>query len=80
VPGSRKNNPELDTFPPEECVGNLYQQSRTVTRALIGTSSAAVHEVFKNLNTAYNDTVASMAIAAGNESNTTGIVFILRII
>jgi hypothetical protein len=80
VSGFRKNNPELDTFPPEEYVGNLYQQSRTITSPLIGTRGAAVHEVLENLDTTHNNLVAPIAICVGNESNTTGIVFILRII
>ena len=61
-----------------ERIGDLDQDARTVAHEFVGADSAAMVEVFEDLQALLDDRVASLALDVGHETHAACVVFIRR--
>jgi hypothetical protein len=59
---------------------NLGQQTGTITHQRIGTNGPTMLQIFQNLDAVLNNLVSRTALHVRDKANTTGIMFIARII
>ena len=72
----RQLHPLLGHFFAVELVGNLNQDTCTVTHQRVGTHGTTVVNVLEDLQRAQDDVVALLALDVGNKAQSAGIVFV----
>ena len=74
----------MDTAPvhliPQELVWNLDQDTRAITRQWIGADGTAVRQILKDLQTLTDSVVTGLTFDMCDETDTTCIMFIARVI
>jgi hypothetical protein len=64
----------------KEGIGDLRQDSSTVTGSRFGSGGASVVHIGKNLKTLLYDVMASQSIEVGNRTDTTGVMLESRVV
>ena len=64
----------------DQRIGDLQQDSRTITQQRIGADSTAVIDILENFQRLRDDIVRSHTFDMRDKSDTTGVVFVTRVI
>ena len=78
--GGRQGEAELGALAGEELVRNLDEDAGAVAGFRVAAAGAAVGQVDENLDALDDDVVGFLALDAGDEANSAGIVLMARVV
>ena len=67
--GIRKHDTGIPSCPLEKLMGNLQEDARTITRAWVTSLSAAMGEVFENLQALLDDAMRFLSLDIDDEAH-----------
>ena len=80
IAGCRQRRARIMRPLAEQGIGQLDQDARAVAQQRIGTHRAAMVKIVQDFQGLFDDRVAFAALDMGNETHTTGVVFVTRIV
>ena len=80
LPFGRQGKSQDGTLPPQERVGNLYQDARAVAALAVRPFAAAMAQVFQDVQRVADDVVGTASLYVHDKPNPAGIVLKGRIV